>query len=155
MSYYNIVAQSNESTVLTEYKPTSARSDAYQSEAALEKEFIRLLTEQGYEYLPIHKEEDLVLNLRKKLEELNAYSFTDHEWKRFFEDVIANQNNGILEKTRIIQDDYVQNLIRDDGSTKNIRLIDKKTYIIIACRSSISTPLKAAITIIVMTSRFL
>lgn len=125
MSYFNIVAQSNESTVLTEYKPTSTRSDAYQSEAALEQEFIRLLQEQGYEYIKIHKEADLIANLRLKLEQLNSYSFTENEWERFFKDSIANQNDGILEKTRKIQDDYIQILTRDDGTTKNIRLIDK------------------------------
>ena len=72
MSYFNIVAETNENTVVTEYTPVTKRSDAYQSEAALEAEFIRLLTEQGYEYLPIHSEEDLVLNLRRQLEKLCA-----------------------------------------------------------------------------------
>ena len=67
MPYFNIVAQTNENTVVTEYEPVKARSDSYQSEAALEKEFIRLLCEQGYEYLPIHKEQDLIANLRSKL----------------------------------------------------------------------------------------
>ena len=84
MPYFNIVAQTNENTVVTEYKPASERSEAYQSEAQLEKEFIRLLTEQGYEYLHIHTEVELIANLRKKLEETNNYSFTDAEWKRFF-----------------------------------------------------------------------
>ncbi len=125
MSYFNIVAVSQESTVLTEYKPTTARSDAYESEADLEKEFIRLLTEQKYEYLTIHSEKDLIANLKTCLEKLNSYSFTDSEWERFFSDSIANQNDGILEKTRKIQEDYIQVLTRDDGSTKNIRLIDK------------------------------
>lgn len=125
MSYFNIVAQTNESTVVTEYKPVATRSDAYQSEAELEKEFIRLLSEQSYAYLPIHSEADLISNLRTKLEELNAYQFTDAEWERFFSECIANQNDGIVEKTRRIQEDHIQVLKRDDGTSKNITLIDK------------------------------
>jgi len=124
--YFNIVAETNENTVVTEYEPVKARSDSYQSEAALEQEFIRLLCEQGYDYLPIHTEADLIANLRAKLEELNDYTFSDTEWERFFADCIANKNDGIVEKTRKIQDDYVQVLKRDDAMTKNITLIDKK-----------------------------
>ena len=126
MSYFNIVAQSSESTVVTEYKPQSKRSEAYQSEADLEKEFIRLLCELGYERLTIHKEADLIANLRTQLEKLNDYRFTDGEWKRFWDEVLANTNSGILEKTRLIQEDYVQVLRRDNGESKNIQLIDKK-----------------------------
>lgn len=126
MSYFNIVAQSSESTVVTEYKPQDKRSEAYQSEAQLEEEFIRLLREMNYERLTIHKESDLILNLRKKLSDLNNYKFSDDEWNRFFSEVIANTNNGIVEKTRLIQEDHVQVLKRDDGSSKNIMLIDKR-----------------------------
>ena len=126
MSYFNIVAQSSESTVVTEYKPQSKRSDGYQSEAALEQEFIRLLCELGYERLTIHKEANLIANLRTQLEKLNNYRFTDGEWKRFWDEVLANTNSGILEKTRLIQEDYVQVLRRDNGESKNIQLIDKK-----------------------------
>ena len=126
MSYFNIVAQSSESAVVTEYKPQAKRSEAYQSEADLEKEFIRLLCELGYERLTIHKEADLIANLRTQLEKLNDYRFTDGEWKRFWDEVLANTNSGILEKTRLIQEDYVQVLRRDNGESKNIQLIDKK-----------------------------
>ena len=124
--YFNIVAQSSESTVVTEYKPQAKRSEVYQSEADLEKEFIRLLCELGYERLTIHKEADLIANLRTQLEKLNNYRFTDGEWKRFWDEVLANTNSGILEKTRLIQEDYVQVLRRDNGESKNIQLIDKK-----------------------------
>lgn len=126
MPYFNIVAQSNESTVITEYKPQEKRSDAYQSEAALEKEFIRLLCDLGYKYLTIHKEKDLIDNLREQLENLNDYRFSDDEWSRFFHEVLANSKDGITEKTRLIQEDYVQVLRRDSGESKNITLIDKK-----------------------------
>ena len=126
MPYFNIVAQTTENTVVTEYEPVKKRSDYYQSEANLEKEFIRMLIEQGYEYLNIHSEKDLILNLRVQLEKLNDYHFSDNEWNRFFKNSLANQNEGIVEKTRKIQEDNVQILKRDDGSTKNITIIDKK-----------------------------
>ena len=126
MSTYNVVAAGNESTVVAEYEPQTKRSDAYQSEAALEQAFIKMLEEQGYTYLPIHKSEDLVANLRQQLELLNHYTFTNAEWQSFFSDKIANSNDGIVEKTRRIQEDYVQNLTREDGSTVNITLLDKK-----------------------------
>lgn len=126
MPYFNIVAETSENTVVTEYEPVKKCSDSYQSEAALEQEFIRMLCEQGYEYLPIHTESDLINNLRRQLEELNHYTFSDTEWSVFFHDAIANPNDHIVEKTRKIQEDHIQNLRRDDGSTKNITLIDKK-----------------------------
>lgn len=123
---YNIVAQTTENTVVTEYKPVARRSDFYQSEADLEKEFIRLLCEQGYDYLPIHSEKELISNLRNQLEELNRYEFSDTEWERFFSTVVANVNDGIVEKTAKIQEDNIQVLKRDDGMTKNITLIDRE-----------------------------
>lgn len=125
MPYFNIVAETNENTVVTEYEPVTARPDTYQSEAELEKEFINLLCQQGYEYLPIHSELELIKNLRVRLEELNNYKFSDTEWDRFFTNQIANKNESIVDKTRKIQEDYVQVLKRDDGMTKNISLIDK------------------------------
>lgn len=79
MSYFNIVAETSENTVVTEYEPVKRRSDSYQSEAELEQEFIRMLCEQGYEYLPLHTERDMINNLRERLQELNNYEFTDKE----------------------------------------------------------------------------
>lgn len=126
MPYFNIVAATNENTVVTEYEPVKSRSDSYESEVELEKEFIRLLCEQGYTYLPIHTEKDLIANLRERLEELNNYKFSDSEWDRFFNEAIANPNDKIEDKTRKIQEDFVQVLKRDDALTKNILLIDRK-----------------------------
>lgn len=126
MSQYNVVMATAQSTVVAEYEPQTNRSDKYQSEAALEKAFIKMLTEQGYEYINIHSSLELIDNLRKQLEKLNNYTFTDKEWKHFFENNIANANEGIAEKTQKIQEDYVQVLKRDNGSSKNIYLIDKK-----------------------------
>lgn len=126
MSLYNIVVASNESTVVAEYRADYSRSDAYQSEAELERELLRLLQAQGYQTLAIHDEAALVANLRRQLEALNDYSFSDSEWDWFFKKCVVGANDGILEKTRRIQTDHVQNLKRDDGTTKNISLIDKK-----------------------------
>ena len=126
MSYFNIVAQTNKNTVVTEYTPQPKRVEGYQSEAMLEAEFIRLLREMNYEYLQIHNEADLVSNLRTQIEKLNGYTFTDGEWDRFFKEVLANTNSSIVEKTRLIQENHVQVLRRDDGTSKNITLIDKK-----------------------------
>ena len=123
---YNIIAENEDYTIVSDYGAIYRKSDKYQSEAQLEKELIKTLTEQGYEYLPIHKEQDLVDNLRVQLQRLNDYIFTDSEWKRFFNDVIANQNEGIEAKTTKIQEDHIQVLKRDTGETKNIYLIDKK-----------------------------
>ncbi len=122
---YNIIAENAESTVVAEYKPSEVRSDAYQSEADLEKDFIQRLQSQGYEYLKIQNEADLVNNLRNQLEILNDYHFTDKEWKQFFRENLANANEGIEEKTRRIQEDYRINLKTENGTTKNITLIDK------------------------------
>ena len=127
MSIYNIVASTDEVTVVSEYSAElNTRSDKYQSEADLERDFIRQLTSQGYEYLSIHDEAALTANLRKQLELLNDFTFTDNEWNKFFEECIANTNEGIVEKTRKIQEDHVQVLKREDGTTKNIYLLDKK-----------------------------
>jgi len=122
---YDIVAQSQESTVVAEFNSQNKRGTAYQSEADLEKTFIELLKTQAYEYLPIASETELIANLRKQLEALNSYSFSDKEWEQLFKGKLANQNNGIEEKTAIIQEDYIQLLTCDDGVTKNIYLLDK------------------------------
>ena len=126
MSEYQMIVQSPDSTVVAEYTPDKNRADTYQSEAALEQEFLHLLTQQGYEYLPIHREADLVDNLRRQLEALNGYTFTAGEWKRFFRESIVGANDGIVEKTRRIQQDHVQVLRQDSGAAKNIYLLDKK-----------------------------
>lgn len=126
MSSYNIIATTAESTVVSEYIPEPRKSDAYQSEAALENEFIRLLQGQGYEYIQVRSEAELIQNLRRQLEALNRMTFTEEEWKRFFKNNLAGANEGIVEKTRKIQSDHVQPLQRDDGTSKNVYLLDKK-----------------------------
>ena len=124
---YEPIALSSESTVVAEFLPEflGVRETAYQSEAELEKALIRQLQVQAYEYLPITSEAELVANLRRQLERLNKTTFSDAEWERFFSTCITGANDGIVEKTARIQEDHVQVLKRDDGTTKNIYLIDK------------------------------
>lgn len=127
MNQFNIVSENAESTVVAEFIPShSKRPSAYQSEAELEQEFIKQLHLQAYEYISIHTEEELITNLRKQLENLNNYQFSDKEWAHFFKTKIANQAYGLAEKTSIIQEDYIQLLEREDGTTKNIYLLDKE-----------------------------
>lgn len=119
------IAVSAESTVVAQFTPDAVGAGTYQSEAELEREFIQILQSQEYEYLQIRSETDLVANLRTQLEALNGINFSDEEWRQFFRECIAGEKEGTVEKTMRIQEDYVQLLKRDNGSTKNIRLIDK------------------------------
>ncbi|MDK2910903.1 MAG: type restriction enzyme subunit [Bacteroidales bacterium] len=123
---YNLVAENPLSTVVAEYTAQYTTEKSYQSEAELEKALIQQLQEQGYEYLHIKNEEDLIANLRKKLEELNQITFSDNEWEHFIKTEIANPNHSIEDKTTTLQEDYIKILKRDDGTPKNIYLLDKQ-----------------------------
>ncbi|MGO1245587.1 MAG: type I restriction endonuclease subunit R [Sphingobacterium sp.] len=125
MKEYSLIAENPESTVVSEYTSVYQKRQSYQSEAELENAFIQLLEQQAYSFLRIKKEEDLIQNLRERLERLNDFQFTDNEWQHFYKGKIASQNAGIEEKTTLIQEDFVQLLDRDDGTVKNVRLIDK------------------------------
>jgi len=122
---YEPIAVSSESTVVAEFVPEPGTESGYQSEADLEQAFVDLLEEQAYQYLSLTSEADLISNLRTQLEALNGITFSDNEWDRFFRERIAGDKDGIVEKTVRIQEDHIQLLRRDDGSTKNIALIDK------------------------------
>ena len=123
---YNMLISTLESTVVTEYVKEDTPVYTYQSEADLEREFIKNLQNQGYEYLIIHNEKELIANLKDKLEKLNNIIFSENEWERFFKEKIANKNESIIEKTRTIQEDYIKSFTRDNGTLINISLIDKK-----------------------------
>ena len=123
---YEPIAVSSESTVVAEFLADATSAAAYQSEADLEREFIKLLESQAYDYLAIHSEAELLANLRKQLEALNALAFTDGEWDRLLAEYVAGANDGAVEKTVRIQENHIHAFKRDDGSTKNIALIDKK-----------------------------
>jgi type I restriction enzyme R subunit len=123
--HYEPIATSSESTVVAEFAADPTHESGYQSEADLERSFIDLLQEQAYEYLPLTSEEGLIANLRTQLEALNGIEFSDAEWERFFSERIASAKDGPAEKTIRLQEDRVQLLQRDDGTTKNVSLIDK------------------------------
>lgn len=125
MKKYNVITEMKEATVAAEYKPVAKKSTSYQTEAELEKEFIELLKGQSYEYITIKSEDDLINNLRRQIEKLNEFKFTDKEWKKFFNDELAKPNYGIKEKTRIIQDERRINFKPEKANvSKNITLID-------------------------------
>lgn len=123
------VVVSDEFTVVGLYHPTRDQEQDYQSEAALEDDLIKQLCAQAYEYVDIHDRDGLEANLRVQLEALNDYRFSDREWKDFYRhsivDVPSSAGNPVVAKARRIQEDHVQVLTRDDGTTKNISLIDK------------------------------
>ena len=123
---YEPLVLSKESTVVAEFSLDDEKKSTYQSEAELEKSFIKQLQAQAYEYLPITSEDGLRNNLRRQLEKLNGLEFSEYEWTQFLTNCIAGANDGIVEKTARIQEDHVQVLNRDDGSFKNIYLIDKR-----------------------------
>lgn len=126
MSNYNVVLTTNELTVLSKYEPIRKRRGAYQTEEELEESFIKILSNQGYEHREdIKTSEALIENLREQLEKLNNYTFSDNEWDNFYNTQIANPDMSIKDKARIIHEDYIQVLRRDDGTSKNIYLIDK------------------------------
>lgn len=126
MGTFTMVAENTQSTVVTEFIKKEGNGTAYQTEAELESAFINKLKNLKYEYLPIKTEHELIENLRLQLEKLNKYKFSNNEWKRFFEQNIANKSASIEEKTFTIQEDYIKLLETDSGDKKNIYLIDKK-----------------------------
>lgn len=128
---YNIIAALSESTVVSEYIPEPRKSDAYQSEAALENEFIRLLQGQGYEYIQVRSEAELVQNLRRQLEALNRMTFTEEEWKRFFKNNLAGANEGIVGRFRATM------CSRYSGMTGRVRMFicwTRRTFTTTACK---------------------
>jgi len=125
MTENKIVVQNPESTVVTEYTPTTNGVSKYQSEAELEKEFIHILKNNGYEYLTIKTNNDLIVNLRTQIERLNDYRMSDTEWKCLLNEYLINRNDTIVNKTEKVQENYIYNLCTDSGNTKNIRILDK------------------------------
>ncbi len=123
---YETIAESNESTVVAEFHSSNERKSAYESEADLERAFIKLLEKQGYEFKQIHNEKELKDNLKERLEKLNDHYFTLKEWDTLYSQFIANKNDDYKAKTRKIQEDPIFNLTLESGKTKNVKIIDKK-----------------------------
>lgn len=115
-----------EHTVASEIPVTADQEHTYQTEAQLEAEFIATLQGQAYDYLPLRTAEDLKNNLRTQLEKLNNYQLTDTEWERFYTTVVANPTASHTDKTQIIQREPIQPCVLDDGTIKNLKLIDRR-----------------------------
>lgn len=120
------ISQNTKSTLVTEFIPSTKSSNKYQSEQDLENEFIQILQNNGYEYLPIKNNEDLIRNLKKQLEKLNKIEFSDDEFDRLMNQYIAKQDEGLVEKTEKIQQNESYTLRLDNNEERNIRIIDKK-----------------------------
>lgn len=122
---YQLVSENPESTVVAEFEAGYRSAAQYQSEAEMEDDFIKQLTRQAYDYLPIKTEQELIDNLRTQIERLNFIKFSDDEWNKFFSEHLGNPQQGIVEKTKTIQEDHIKAWTRPDGSKVNIYLIDK------------------------------
>lgn len=126
MTNYDLISENPESTVVAEFEAGYRSAAQYQSEAEMEADFIRQLTHQAYDYLPLTSEKELIANLRVQIERLNHMEFEDDEWQTFFREHLGNPNQHIVEKTRTIQEDYIKAWRRPDGTPINVRLIDKE-----------------------------
>jgi type I restriction enzyme, R subunit len=127
---YNTIAESNNFIVLdnyTKYAQVSEPSVGYQTEAALEKEFIRDLQNQGYEYVSnLTTSAAMLANVRVQLQTLNNMVFGDAEWRRFVEEYLDKPSDNLVEKSRKIHENYIHDFVFDDGHIQNIYLVDKK-----------------------------
>lgn len=130
MSQYKTIAESNNFIVLdkfTKYTEVNEAPAVYQTEAALEKEFIQDLVNQGYENPKnLNTLEAMLANVRVQLQSLNNMEFSDGEWSRFVEEYLDKPNDNLVEKTRKIHNDYIYDFVFDDGHIQNIYLVDKK-----------------------------
>ena len=128
MTQYKTIAESNNFIVLDQYNKFVEEPNAgYQTEGSLEREFIRDLQAQGYEYLQgLNNHDELIKNLRTQLQRLNNVVFSDAEWRRFLEEYLDKPSDSLIEKTRKIHDDYIYDFVFDNGRIQNIYLLDKK-----------------------------
>ena len=127
MYEYKPVVESNSFIVLDKYSKDEQVNESYQSEDALELEFIYDLQNQGYEFLPsLNNPEALLANVREQLQALNNTQFTDGEWLRFVVSWLDRPSDSIVDKTRKIHNDYIHDFVFDDGHIQNIYLLDKK-----------------------------
>ncbi|CAG4895090.1 type I restriction endonuclease subunit R [Paraburkholderia saeva] len=125
--YTTPIAESNNFIVLDKYIKEWQVAESYQSEGDLEREFIQDLVNQGYEHLAgLKTAQAMLVNVRTQLQSLNNVEFSDGEWSRFVESWLDKPSDGIIGKTRKIQDDHVHDFVFDDGRIQNIYLLDKK-----------------------------
>ena len=120
------IAEMQGGIVLARFEKPERRVEEYQTESQLEENMINNLVSQGYERLDVRSMDDLYSNLRVQIEKLNDVKFSDSEWKRFLLEYLDAPNDGIIEKTRKIQENHIYDFVFDDGRLRNIKIIDKK-----------------------------
>ena len=120
------IAEMQGGIVLARFEKPERRVEEYQTESQLEENMINNLVSQGYERLDVRSMDDLYINLRVQIEKLNDIKFSDSEWKKFLLEYLDAPNDGIIEKTRKIQENHIYDFIFDDGRLRNIKIIDKK-----------------------------
>lgn len=120
------IAEMNNGIILSSYKKVECVSESYQTESQLEMNLIKNLENQGYERLIARSNKDLYKNLRVQIERLNDVKFSDEEWSRLLVEYLDCPNDGLIEKTRKIQENHIYDFVFDDGHVQNIKIIDKK-----------------------------
>lgn len=120
------IAEMTNGIVLANFKKSTNQASSYQSEADLENQLLKNLVSLGYEQLNLKTFDDLDINLKKQIEKLNNLNFSESEWKRFNQEYLNSPNDGVVEKTKKIQEDYIYQFKFDDGHYENIKIIDKK-----------------------------
>ena len=130
MAQYKTIAESNNFIVLdkyTKYAELNEVSVGYQTEAALEREFLQDLMNMGYEQPEkLTTPQAMLANVRTQLQTLNDMVFGDGEWARFVEEYLDKPSDNLVEKTRKIHENYIYDFVFDDGHIQNIYLVDKK-----------------------------
>ena len=120
------IAEMTNGIILANYEKILQVQESYQSEAELEESMIKNLVLQGYEKFNGKTSDDLYKNLKIQIEKLNKVTFRDEEWKRFLVEFLDSPNDGMIEKTRKIQENHIHDFTFDDGHLQNIKIIDKK-----------------------------
>lgn len=121
------IAESNNFIVLNKYTKCDQPDGGYQTEDDLERELLKDLQNQGYEFVPgLNSPETMLANVRVQLQILNEVQFTDAEWQRFVMEYLDNPSDNITVKARKIHDDHIYDFTFDDGHLQNIALLDKK-----------------------------
>ncbi len=120
------IAEMTNGIILANYEKILQVQESYQNEAELEESMIKNLVLQGYEKFNGKTSDDLYKNLKIQIEKLNKVTFTDEEWKRFLVEFLDSPNDGMIEKTRKIQENHIHDFTFDDGHLQNIKIIDKK-----------------------------
>lgn len=121
---------------------------AYQSEAALEQQFIEQLNKQEYSTVSIPDYDALVANFKVQFEAFNAAKLdtplTDKEWERIFNLMLGK---SVFQSAKILRDKFV--LEREDGkrfTSRSLTMTTPRTF----SKSQIRQPLSVNMSIVMM-----